>query len=157
MLVGISLLASTTSLAGVGAATQCCQRLATAATFLGKELCCQGAMTRKWVPQTRYTLRRNTASIIKDLIHFGYVAAKAPIGLLILLPPIYHTRQRLHYLYCPVCTDVKLERCEFIITGLSYRKFLFVILLILTQTLNPKLTPNLTLTQTLAQTLGLDP
>ena len=48
--------------------TQCCQRLATAATFLRKKLCCPGAMTRRWAPQTRYTLRRITASIIKDLI-----------------------------------------------------------------------------------------
>ena len=36
---------------------------ATAATFLRKELCCPGAMTRRWAPQTRYTLRRTTASI----------------------------------------------------------------------------------------------
>ena len=43
--------------------TQCCQRLATAATFLRKELCCPGATTRRWAPQTRYTLRRTTASI----------------------------------------------------------------------------------------------
>ena len=27
-----------------------------------------GAMTRRWAPQTRYTLRRSTASIMKDLI-----------------------------------------------------------------------------------------
>ena len=27
-----------------------------------------GAMTRRWARQTRYTLRRNTASITKDLI-----------------------------------------------------------------------------------------
>ena len=27
-----------------------------------------GAMTQRWVPQTRYTLRRNTANIPKDLI-----------------------------------------------------------------------------------------
>ena len=50
--------------------TQCCQRLATAATFLRKELCCPGAMTRRWAPPTRYTLRRNAASIMKDLIWF---------------------------------------------------------------------------------------
>jgi len=31
-------------------------------------LCCLGAMTQKWAPQTRYTLRRNTASIMKGLI-----------------------------------------------------------------------------------------
>ena len=46
------------------------QRLATAATFLRKELCCPGAMTRRWAPPTRYTLRRYAASIIKDLIWF---------------------------------------------------------------------------------------
>ena len=48
--------------------TQCCQRLATAATFLRKKLCCPGAMTRRWVSPTSYTLRRITASIMKDLI-----------------------------------------------------------------------------------------
>ena len=37
-----------------------------AATFLRKELCCPGAMTRRRAPQTRYTLRRCTASIMKD-------------------------------------------------------------------------------------------
>ena len=47
--------------------TQCFQRLATAATFLRKELCCPGAMTQRWAPQTRYTFRHNTASIMKDL------------------------------------------------------------------------------------------
>ena len=30
--------------------SQCCQRLATAATFLGKELCCPGSMIRRWGP-----------------------------------------------------------------------------------------------------------
>ena len=44
-----------------------------AATFLRKELCCPGAMTRRWAPPTRYTLRRNPASIIKDLIWFEVV------------------------------------------------------------------------------------
>ena len=34
------------------------------------EKSCAGAMTRRWVPLTRYTLRRNTASIMKDLIWF---------------------------------------------------------------------------------------
>ena len=48
--------------------TQCCLRLATVATFLRMELCCPGAMTRRWAPPTRYTFRRNTASIMKDLI-----------------------------------------------------------------------------------------
>ena len=42
-----------------------CQRLATAATFLRKKLCCPGAMSRQWAPQTRFTLRRNTARVIK--------------------------------------------------------------------------------------------
>ena len=42
-----------------------CQWLATAATFLRKELCCPGAMSRQWAPQTRFTLRRNTARVIK--------------------------------------------------------------------------------------------
>ena len=35
------------------------------------KLCCPGAMTRRWAPTTRYTLRRNTASIMKDLIWFA--------------------------------------------------------------------------------------
>ena len=48
--------------------THCCQRLATAATFLQKKLRNPGAMTWRWAPPTRYTLRRNTASIMKDLI-----------------------------------------------------------------------------------------
>ena len=29
-----------------------------------------GAMTRRWAPQTRYALRRNTASTMKDFIRF---------------------------------------------------------------------------------------
>ena len=33
-----------------------------------KGLCCPDATTRRWAPQTRYTLQRNTASIMKDLI-----------------------------------------------------------------------------------------
>ena len=47
---------------------QYCQRLATAATFFQKEKCCLGAMTRRWAPQTRYMLQRNTASLKKNLI-----------------------------------------------------------------------------------------
>ena len=43
-------------------------RLSIAATFLRKELCYPGPMTRRWAPQIRYALRRKTASIIKDLI-----------------------------------------------------------------------------------------
>ena len=42
-----------------------CQRLATAATFLRKKLCCPGARSRQWAPQTRFTLRRNTARVMK--------------------------------------------------------------------------------------------
>ena len=41
--------------------TQSCQRFATAATFVLKKLSCPGAMTRRWAPHTRYTLRRITA------------------------------------------------------------------------------------------------
>ena len=48
--------------------TRCCQRLATAEIMLRREMCCPGAMTRKLAPQIRYALRRNTASIIEDLI-----------------------------------------------------------------------------------------
>ena len=47
---------------------QCCQQLPTAATFFWKELCCAGAMTRRWAPSTRNRLRRNAASIMRDLI-----------------------------------------------------------------------------------------
>ena len=44
---------------------QCCQRLATAATFLRKEQCCLGAMTPRWAQQTHYIPQRNTTSIKK--------------------------------------------------------------------------------------------
>jgi len=37
-----------------------------------KRLCCLGAMTRRWAPQTRYTLRRNTTSIMKGLAWFEF-------------------------------------------------------------------------------------
>ena len=46
--------------------SQCCHRLATAATFR-KELCCPGSMTRIWAPPTCYTLRHNTVRIMKGL------------------------------------------------------------------------------------------
>ena len=36
--------------------------------FFKRSCVAQGAMTRRWVPQTRYTLWRNTASIMKDMI-----------------------------------------------------------------------------------------
>ena len=52
----------------VGQITRCCQRLATLATFLRKEQCCLGAMTRRWAPQTHYMLQCNTTSIKKNLI-----------------------------------------------------------------------------------------
>ena len=48
--------------------TQCCQRLATAAIFVQKKMCCPGAMMKRWAPPTRNTLQHNTASITKDLI-----------------------------------------------------------------------------------------
>ena len=60
--------------------TQCCQRLATVATLLRIELCCPGAMTRRWAPPTRYTLRRITASIMKDLIWFWVSVASEEAG-----------------------------------------------------------------------------
>ena len=44
------------------------QQLATAATFLWEDMCCPGAMTQRCAPLTRYTLWRNTASIMEDLI-----------------------------------------------------------------------------------------
>ena len=52
----------------IGPSVATCQRLATAAVFLRKELCCPGAMTQKWDPPARYTLQRNRASIMKYLI-----------------------------------------------------------------------------------------
>ena len=48
--------------------TQCCQWLATASTFLRKELCFPGAMTQRWTTPSRYSLQRITAIIMKDLI-----------------------------------------------------------------------------------------
>ena len=56
---------------GQSSRTQCCQRLATAATFLRKKLCCLQATTRRWASPTRYTIRRKTANIIKRMICFG--------------------------------------------------------------------------------------
>ena len=47
--------------------TKCCQQLATAATFLQKELGCPGAMTQRWASPSRDTPRRNAASVMKDL------------------------------------------------------------------------------------------
>ena len=48
--------------------TQCYHRLATAAAFRQKKLCCPGSMTQRCATPTDYTLRRNAASIMKDLI-----------------------------------------------------------------------------------------
>ena len=42
------------------------------ANVLQQKLCCPGAMMRIKVPQTRYTLRRNTASIKKKLDGYNY-------------------------------------------------------------------------------------
>ena len=53
--------------------TQYCQQLATTATFFQKKLCCPNAMTWIWAPQTLYTLRRNTANIVKNLIKTALV------------------------------------------------------------------------------------
>ena len=46
--------------------------------FLQKKLCRPSAMTRRWAPQTRYTLRRNRASITKESIgrRFCFVNTK---------------------------------------------------------------------------------
>jgi len=48
---------------------------------LRKWLCCLGAMTRRWIPQTRYTNRRNPASIMRGLISsfFGKSSATSNI------------------------------------------------------------------------------
>ena len=62
--------------------TQSCQRLATAATFLRKELCFSGAMTRRWAPQTCYRLPRNTTSTTTvALPRGGGGGSSPPIGL----------------------------------------------------------------------------
>ena len=58
-----------------------CQRLATAATFLRKKLRCPGAITRRWAPPTRYTLRRITASVMKkkdlnvETVNFNFLTS----------------------------------------------------------------------------------
>ena len=41
-----------------------------------------GAMTRRWAPQTRYTLQRNTASIIKDLTIILFQASGSVRGII---------------------------------------------------------------------------
>ena len=41
-------------------------------------------MTRRWTPQTCYTLRRNTASIIKDLILIDLIDSALQIKICIL-------------------------------------------------------------------------
>jgi len=41
-----------------------------ASSCVALALCCLGAMTRRWALPTRYTLRRNTESIMKGLV-FG--------------------------------------------------------------------------------------
>jgi len=45
------------------------------------------SMTRRWAPPTRYTLRRNTASIMKGLVLFFGSTVKLNINLTILLKP----------------------------------------------------------------------
>ena len=47
--------------------------LPTAATFLRKNLCCRGARTPRRATHTRYTLRRNAARKMKNLIDFNVV------------------------------------------------------------------------------------
>ena len=63
---------SEVQISGQSNRTQCCQRFATAATILQKKLCYPGAMTRRWAQQTRYTLWRVTASIMKDSISYRW-------------------------------------------------------------------------------------
>ena len=41
-----------------------------------------GAMARRWAPQTRYTLQRNTASIIKDLTIILFQASGSVRGII---------------------------------------------------------------------------
>ena len=55
---------------------QCWQRLATAATFLQKKLCCQGSMSRKWAPPTRYTLRHITVQRVQLKIWFETIQTR---------------------------------------------------------------------------------
>jgi len=48
--------------------TQRCKRLATASTSTQVAVLPWRYMTRRWAPQSRYTLRRNTASVMKGLV-----------------------------------------------------------------------------------------
>ena len=57
------------------------QRFTTTASFLQRKLCYPGAMTRRWATQTRHTLRRSTATIMKherfDLIGGQEISRRA--------------------------------------------------------------------------------
>ena len=58
--------------------TQCCQSFATTAkTFLQKELCFRGAMTRRWALATPHILWQNTVSIMKERAMFATRLKKA--------------------------------------------------------------------------------
>ena len=57
---------SEVQISGRQSSTQCCQRLATAAVFLQQELYFPRTMMRRWAPQTRYTRRCITASVLID-------------------------------------------------------------------------------------------
>ena len=62
------------SISGRSNRTQCCHRLATAATFVQKLLCCAGAKTRRWAPPTYCEYKERFDLIITDqLLKFFYV------------------------------------------------------------------------------------
>jgi len=46
---------------------QCCKQFATALTSTQVALCCLGALTQRWTPQTCYMLLHNTANIMKGV------------------------------------------------------------------------------------------
>ena len=74
--------------------TQCCERLATAATLLRKELRCLKAQWRRDGPGNSLHASRNTASMIKD--SFGYEKFRCHVSALVKketnssLKPILH-------------------------------------------------------------------
>ena len=71
--------------------TQCCQRLATAATFFRKELCCPDAMSRGGARKLITSFRSNTAGIVKNDL----------IDLTILCTPKQLNRKVKHTKYSP--------------------------------------------------------
>ena len=77
--------------------------------FLRKDICCPCAMTRRCAPQTRYTLRRNTSTIMKDLIDLIWkIRLTCKCGTVVLLEFINSI--------CSLCFEctVVLKTCKFL-------------------------------------------